>query len=199
MILSRKHKYVFISTPKTGSHSFFKLLKEEFDGERLGPEFHRTEMPQKTANYVVFSTCRNPYDRLVALWNSLLFAKPDKHGYRDAWLRALNRKDDFLSFCQFAAKHKNDIEFNTKARLPSLMIPQHRWYRRMPQNVIPLHIENIVEEFHALPFVNKQVDIPHALKRKHASWDEIKTEEIIHYANIWAGDDFEKFGYTKEE
>lgn len=197
MILSRQYKYVFISTPKTGSHSFFRLLQDEFDGERQWPGFHRTEMPLKTDGYTVFSTCRNPYDRLIALWNSLLFAKPDKHGYRDAWLSAL-RKDDFLTFCAFAAKHKDDIEYVPKVRLPTLMTPQYRWYRKMPDDVIPLHIENIDEEFHALTFVDKQVTIPHALKRNHASWDDLKTDEIIELANEWAGEDFEKFGYIKE-
>lgn len=198
MILSRKYKYVFISTPKTGSHSFFKLLQDNFEGERQWPGFHRTEMPSNTEGYTVFSTCRNPYDRLVALWNSLLFAKPDKHGYRDTWMSVL-RTDDFGAFCEFAANHKNDIEQVAKVRMPTLMIPQHRWYRHMPDNVIPLHIENINDEFHALPFVDKQVDIPHALKRNHASWNDLKTDEVIHYANIWAGEDFEKFGYTREE
>ena len=198
MILSRKNEYVFISTPKTGSHTFFKLLEEEFDGERMKGEYHRTELPPKTEGYTVFSTCRNPYDRLVALWNSLLFAKPDKFGYRDTWLSVL-RSDEFVVFCRFAAKHKDNIENIAEARLPRLMTPQHRWYRRMPSNVIPLHLENISEEFHNLTFVDKQVIMPHELKREHASWDDLKTDEIISCANEWAGDDFEKFGYEREE
>lgn len=197
MILSRKHKYVFISTPKTGSHTFFKLLEEEFGGERQWPEFHRTEMPTNTTGYTVFSTVRNPYERLVALWNSLLHNPNDRHGYRDAWMSAI-RKDDFLTFCAFAAKHHKNIEHLAQVRLPRLMTPQHRWYGRMPADVIPLHIENVKKEFHRLPFVKKEVIIPHELKRDHAGWDDLKTEEIIELANVWAGEDFEKFGYIKE-
>ena len=154
MILSRKHKYVFISTPKTGSHTFFKLLEEEFDGTRQWPEFHRTEMPPNTSGYTVFSTVRNPYSRLVALWNSLLHNPNDRHGYRDAWLSAI-RKDDFLTFCAFAAKHHKNIEHMNEVRLPRLMTPQHRWYGKMPEDLIPLHIENIKKEFHRFPFVKK--------------------------------------------
>lgn len=198
MILSRQHKFVFISTPKTGSHSFFKLLEDNFSGVRQHPGFHRTEMPPNTDSYLVFSTCRNPYDRLVALWNSLLFAPNDKHGYRDSWLSTL-KSDDFLTFCKFAAKHRSNIEYIANVRMPSLMIPQHRWYRKMPNRVIPLHLENVEEEFNNLTFVHSHVSIPHLLHRKHSSWDELKTEEIIHYVNQWAGKDFEKFGYTKEE
>lgn len=197
MILSRSNKYVFISTPKTGTHTFFKLLREEFDGERLGPDYHRTAMPKNVNGYTIFSTCRNPYDRLVALWNSLLHAKDDKNGYRDAWISAL-RSDEFLPFCRFAAKHKHNIERLNKVRTPTLMMPQHRWYNRLPKNVIPLHLENIHEEFHALPFVNHECTIPHMLKRRHSSWDELKTDEIIACANEWAGDDFQMFGYSKE-
>ena len=197
MILSRKHKYVFISTPKTGSHTFFKLLTEQFDGERLQGPFHRTEMPGNTEGYTVFSTIRNPYDRFVALWNSLLFAKPDPYAYRDTWLSVI-RKDDLLTFSRFAAKNKDRIEMMADVRMPTLMMPQHRWYRRLPPNVISLKLENIDEAFHALPFVTKRVTLPHELKREHASWDDLKTDEIIANVNEWAGEDFEKFGYEKE-
>jgi len=197
MILSREHKFVFISTPKTGSHTFFKLLVEEYDGKRLEGAFHRTEMPPNIDGYTVFSTVRNPYERLVALWNSLLFAKPDPHAYRDTWLSVI-RKDDFLTFCKFAAKHKDHIETMPEVRTPTLMMPQHRWYRRLPDNVLPLHLENIDAEFKALPFVNDDVIIPHELKREHATWDDLKSDEIIELANIWAGEDFEKFNYIKE-
>jgi len=172
-------------------------LQDEFGGERQGPEFHKTTMPPKTNGYTVFSTVRNPYDRLVALWNSLLHAKKDTHGYRDAWMVAL-RSDEFLPFCKFAADNKDKIERITKVRTPTLMMPQHRWYRRLPDGVIPLHLENISEEFHALPFVKNRCTIPHLLHRRHATWDDLKTDEIIEYANIWAGEDFEKFGYTRE-
>lgn len=198
MILSRKHRYVFISTPKTGSHSFFKLLEKEFDGTRQLFGYHRTEMPDHTEDYLVFSTVRNPYDRLVSLWNSLLHSKPDTHNYRDAWLTVL-KDDKFDTFCKFAAEHKDNIEQIAAVRMPALMTPQHRWYRKMPEGVISLHLENIEEEFNSLTFVNKQVIIPHMLKRDHANWDDLKSEEIIEYANEWAGEDFEKFGYMKEE
>ena len=68
----------------------------------------------------------------------------------------------------------------------------------MPASVIPLHLENLNKEFHALPFVTKPVTIPHELKRDHATWDDLKTDEITEYANTWSGDDFEKFGYDRE-
>lgn len=198
MIQSVERKYIYISTPKTGTHSFYKLLQDEFDGERVGHQYHRTELPSiKESEYTIFSTVRNPYDRLIAMWNSLLFSKPDVHNYRDSWLKVL-KKDDLLTFSAFIEKHKDDIERVAHARLPMLMIPQHRWYNRMPDKTIPLHLENISVEFHNLPFVDKEVNIPHMLKRNHASWDELKSDEITELANSWAGNDFEKFGYEKE-
>jgi hypothetical protein len=154
-------------------------------------------MPAKTNGYTIFSTCRNPYDRLVALWNSLLHAPDDRNNYRHAWMSVI-RADDFLSFCRFVAKHHTRIEHMASVRTPTLMTPQYRWYRKLPENVIPLHLESIHDEFHALPFVDHEVTIPHRLKRKHATWDELKNDEIIECANKWAGEDFEKFGYQKE-
>lgn len=202
MILSRKHKYVFISTPKTGSHTFFDLLQKEFDGERIIPEYHRTKLPENVDNYTFFSTVRNPYDRLVALW-SAVFSMGSKDRvppsiYRSKYLEVLGT-DNFLNFCKYVAKHKDDIEKQAGLQLPILLIPQHRWYnQRLPKNVIPLHLENIKEEFHKLPFVNIEVKIPHKLKGDHPSWDDLKNDEIIYYANEWAGNDFEKFNYKKE-
>ena len=197
LIVSNKHKYVFISTPKTGSHTFFKLLPEKFDGVRQDGAFHRREIPKGTESYTIFSTVRNPYERLVALWNSLLHTKPDPYAYRDTWLSVI-RKDDFCTFVKFAADNHHRIETMRSLRMPNLMVPQYRWYSKMPANVIPLHLENLSEEFHALPFVTEHVTIPHELKRDHATWDDMKTDEITAYANEWAGDDFEKFGYVKE-
>ena len=198
MVISDEYKYVFISTPKTGTHTFYKMLPEEFAGKRQQGAYHRRDLPRKIEGYTVFSTVRNPYERLVALWNSLLHTKPDPHAYRDTWLSVVKR-DDFLTFCKYVAANHHRIEMNPDLRMPNLLVPQNRWYRGMPADVIPLHLENLDEEFHALPFVDKRVTIPHELKRDHASWDEIKTDELIHYANIWAGDDFERFGYAKEE
>ena len=198
MIYSHEYKYVFISTPKTGSHTFFKLLPEEFAGVRQTQGgYHSRLMPSGALEHTVFSTVRNPYERLVALWNSLLHNPNDSFGYRDTWMRVL-KNDSFATFCKFAADHHDKIERLPEVRLPALMTPQHRWYAGMPERVVPLHLENIDEEFHALPFVDKRVTIPHELKRDHATWDDLKTDENIHNATIWAGEDFEKFGYTKE-
>ena len=199
MIISKKHKYVFISTPKTGSHTFFKMLPEQFDGERQQGAFHRRDLPSGIVGqgYTVFSTVRNPYDRLVALWNSLLHTKPDPHAYRDTWLSVI-RHDDFATFVKFAANNHKRIETMNALRMPNLMMPQNRWYKAMPADVIPLHLENLSEEFHALPFVTEPVTIPHELKRDHATWDDLKTDEVTEYANEWAGEDFERFGYTRE-
>ena len=103
-----------------------------------------------------------------------------------------------MTFCKFAAKTRNDIE-QRPVRSPYLLMPQCRWYNRIDAEVLPLHLENINVEFHSLPFVDKEVEIPHMLKRSHASWDDLKTDEIVSLANEWAGEDFEKFGYEKEE
>lgn len=108
------------------------------------------------------------------------------------------RDDSFLAFCRFVGKNHTRIENMANVRTPTLMTPQYRWYRKLPDDVIPLHLENIHDEFHALPFVAEEVSIPHKLKRKHATWEELKTDEIIECANKWAGEDFDKFGYQKE-
>ena len=198
MIISYSKKYVFISTPKTGSHSFFHLLKEEFDGRRLMP-FHRTEVPEYTEGYTIFTTCRNPYERFTALWHSIFFScgtKNDPHGYRKSWMSEVG-SDDPVKFAKYLVQAFR--EETTPARYPQLVIPQYLWYRRMPGETKIIHIENASEEFHKLPFVgNKRVKIPHKLKRDHQTWDDIQTPELLHWVNQWAKGDFELLGYEKK-
>lgn len=197
MILSHDHKFVFISTPKTGSHTFFTLLTNDyFHGERLGPLYHRRDMPEDVDGYTVFSTCRNPYERAVALWHSVLHIEKEDR-YRKTWLSVLD-DDSFLSFCRYLAQRRMDIEtIRGGPRLPMIAVPQWRWYQGMPGDTIPLHLENFEEEFNALPFITEHHQIPHVLKREHASFDELKTPEITDCINHWAEHDFKRFGYKR--
>lgn len=194
MIISDKYKYIFISTQKTGSQSFFKFLPEHFNGVRnnVGGH-HSTQIPKNIDinEYTIFSTCKNPYERAFSIWFVLMNNKP----YKVEWLKIL-KDDTFLTFCKFISEHGNS-PLPVK-RAPSVAIPQYIWYTYLPEKTIPLHIENIDEEFNKLPFVDKKVKIPRINKKgTELTFKDAASDEIVHYLNIWANEDFEKFGYER--
>ncbi len=65
MIISDKHKYVYIGIPRTGSKSMNHWLIEYFDGRWHGGH-HDYSVPDVAADYLVFTIVRNPYDRRVS-------------------------------------------------------------------------------------------------------------------------------------
>lgn len=205
MIISHKHNFVFISTPKTGTHSMYKFLKENYAPVELNntKNFHEWVVPHKAKNYFAFSTVRNPYERLVALWYSILIAGKEEKGkipkeYRMSYMRHLG-DDSFETFAKFCAEKRETVEQHTMLRLPMLLIPQWRWYEEfLPKDTAHLKLENLEEDFASLPFAVEKPTMPHELKRNHASWDDLKTPELTELVNHWAEKDFSKFGYQKE-
>lgn len=205
MIISDEKRFVFISNPKTGTHSLFDILltTPEFKAERTGKTFHEWRVPQRAMGYFKFSTVRNPYNRIVALWNSLLMAGIREGGeipmkYRKTYIQEIG-SDSFEEYCRFCAENRDNVEKNHNIRYPLLSIPQWRWYSEyLPENTKPLKIENINKELNALKLVDRTLEVPRKLKRKHETWDELKNENIKEYVNHWAEKDFKMFNYIKE-
>jgi len=83
MILSDRHRYVFVEMPHTGSYSIAKELQELYEGERilhkhaLYPQFLRSASPEQR-RYFVFSGVRNPLDEAVTLY---FFARTNRYGH----------------------------------------------------------------------------------------------------------------------
>lgn len=110
MIISHKHKYLFIELPRTGSTAVSKYLRENYDGERilrkhsLFYEFQRLPYYRKD-EYFVFSCIRNPLDDVVSIYfkfktnhlNSINDAKEDR---RSSLLRLefIKNNNDFPAF-----------------------------------------------------------------------------------------------------
>jgi hypothetical protein len=72
MIISEKHKYIFVELPHTGSTAISNELCENYDGERI-MKYHSFfhELQGKVTNkndYFVFSGIRNPLDEVVSIY-----------------------------------------------------------------------------------------------------------------------------------
>ena len=86
MIISDKHKYLFLETPHTGSTAIAKELIEKYDGEEIVYKHANYHEFLKIANaeqrqYFVFAGVRNPLDEAVSLYYK--FLTNHKNNYTD--------------------------------------------------------------------------------------------------------------------
>ena len=76
MVVSHKHKYVFIELPRTGSTAISKELQEHYDGHRILKKHSRygeflRQATEDEKKYYAFSGIRNPMDRTLSFYFKL--------------------------------------------------------------------------------------------------------------------------------
>ena len=93
MIISHKHKYLFIAVPRTGSNTISAELCEIYDGEPILDyhsnylEFAR-QCSEEERNYFVFCGVRNPMDDAASLYMKIM--TDHEKAYSDEKLRLDN-------------------------------------------------------------------------------------------------------------
>jgi hypothetical protein len=118
MIISQKHKYLFVELPRTGSTAVSKELRRHYDGESILKKraTYRDFVAQATAeerSYFTFFSERNPVDKL-----SLYFKyKTDQRGYENREIyRRCNPWISRLMRTQFRYVKENDATFSEFCR-----------------------------------------------------------------------------------
>lgn len=76
MIVSHRHRYLFVEVPRTGCTAVARELREHYDGEPvLYKHAHLAELPEALASrvrgYIVGAGVRNPLDRTVSTYEKL--------------------------------------------------------------------------------------------------------------------------------
>jgi len=153
MMIDHDRRFVFVSTPKAGTHTVFAALSENYGLQREPGGFHRKDAPARCDDYFVFSTARNPYSRAVSVWWHLLF----RDRYRDQWRPKIGTLD-FLGFLKWMVNHPEPPAL----RGDVVLRPQMAWLCNVRLDRI-LHIEQIEPEFNALPFVEAPIEIARRL------------------------------------
>jgi len=189
MIVSDKFEFVYIDTPKTGSISFERLFKEKFDGYVVYPTNnknltkHCREIPKHAQNYQKIISVRNPYDRLKSLYS-----------YH---LQRLSSQKDSISIDEFLDKIiKERKEYQKNRFLMYLSIDDYLSPFSIEASDCVVQLENVTEQINDLPFVKKRIELPW----RNRSSDTTKptlASTTINKVNIWAANDFNKFGYKK--
>jgi len=114
MIISHRHNYLFVELPRTGSSAVGKELMLNYDAERIlrNHATYRDFLQQASEDekkYFVFSSVRNPLDKILSLYFKYKF---DHRKYDDP--RIYQRGNPFIArlmMSQYRYVKKNDASF----------------------------------------------------------------------------------------
>lgn len=210
---------MFFAVPKTASQSVTKLLREGFGGEYHG-NYHNVVIPADCLSYYKFCTVRHPYSRAVSLYFHIKndsrhrchrLATNESFESWLGWLTDVSKKPSFL-FCEndlrrFQLKSQLEEEFfrsSVNLRFGRDLNQTEYLSYALAVNYITqidmiIRYEELEEGFRQLPFAKgyEQMPVENVTKGK-PSWRELlnpTTEALIYQ---WAKDDFESFGYERE-
>ena len=206
MIISHKHKYVFVQLPKTASTAIENELVELYDGEpiMLKHDLYAKFLRQATAEekkYFVFASVRNPMDIAASHYYNLLQENrlkkrtPQKHSMaRKFWgTYRTGKRFDYL--------RKVDGDFKRyflrfyKTPYSNWSIVDHKSFNHI------IRYEHMQDDFGALLKklnIEQQRPIPVANKTKNKKGDFMdlyKDEEVRQRAVNVFGPYFKQFGY----
>jgi len=186
MLIDKGGKWLFVSNPKCGTHTMYKFL-EKLGGERLG-NFHQNVFPLVTPlPPLVFTTCRNPFDRVVSAYTS---------AYKLSCLRKSPEilQMEFEEFVNFYLKGKRDL----------VTLRSQRWMtRHLPEAVTFINLNHInagLQQLGILQAEQLYLLLPHENKSDHQVTEtyylSTKIKNLIREAYA---DDFSLLGFNKED
>lgn len=206
MIVSHRHKYIYLALPKTGSIGMRNILIEHFAGERYKPH-HLVVIPKGCEDYLVFTTVRNPYARFMSLFN-FVRRMPKHRLYPVAtteiefarWL-ADKTIEPSIEFTQ------DEVDYFYPEFRPELMKgrePNQTEFLSMSRQATILHLEQLNHEFFQLPFVEEpDFDVMPVINADPNGPNGVPVEmlkanpELEEAIYQWSGPDFINFGYTR--
>jgi len=201
MLISHKHKFIFIHIPKTAGTSISSALNP-FCEESYPSIKHWSAVKIKEKfgsdiwnEYFKFTFIRNPYERLLSWYNMI-----DKNRWRpNANSFQSHVKKNIHSFREFIMEDKQSIDIN---RFPQQRIAQLKKISENGRVIVDFvgKYENLNEDFY---YICKKLNIPqtilpHINKFDHDHYMNYYTEEMIKEVNSFAEEDFIHF-YNKKD
>jgi len=199
MLVCDEHKWIFLRNPKTASRSVTRALRDNFvtrnkqnyHGWKISEPKPFTEVvpfqtadflfsyprpqSQELSGYFVFTTVRNPYERVVSGW------------------QYFNKKKGDLNFNEYV----NSISGKRK-RFPFETFPIRQTdVLDLIRGVHILRYENLEEDFNALPFVGQQIVLPQVGVQTYDDWKSHYTLDLETKVYELLQIDFERLGYKR--
>ena len=195
MMVGTSLSVIYIDPPKTGSQTMDRFFRnmgcKPVQYMQFGKmvDKHQRTIPDAYKDFKTLASVRNPYRRALSFY------------YYD-----VRRKYNFinLDMSTFKTYMEGIIEKNSDVPADTVDIARYRYFpqwKYLSTNRIDhiIHLESIRPDFEKAGIVLKGRATPRLNKGKYKkSWDDLKSPELIELVNIWAGDDFELYGYEKE-
>lgn len=196
MFISDAHRFVFITTPKCGSHTMKKVLVEHY-GAREGVAFHWTKVPSECADYFVFTCVRNPYTRAWSLWWRCV-VQQDPYDWRAViGLKSYEEAASPQGFRRFI-EALTSCQLRDRGKAPYMGKTQSEWLEGVKLDGF-LRIETMAQDFADLPFVERPLSFswPHVNQSTGARPDALALYDRTAFVSLmdWAQEDFDRFGY----
>ena len=191
-MISHKHKFIFVAVPKTGTTTIVGCIKRNFDAIKLTlkggitPNKHLSLsqyyelFPKETLSYFKFSFVRNPWSRVVSLYNR-------KEG---------TEMKNKMTFVEFVNWIELATDTCTRPTPQKNMLDFFKIDNELNMDFIG-KLENIQEDFDT---VCDKIGIPHQKlthknKNKHKHYTEYYNEETKQIVAEKFAKDIEYFGY----
>lgn len=221
MIISHKHRYVYISVPKAASQTMFRVLSEHYDGERYGG-MHENQIPPMARDYFKFTVVRNPYRRALRLWWSTCRGDDDEFRRKDRYGMRLGcpDPDNFEAFMRWLPSASKDpmmapswplMNTMTEQLEPVagpdrfLLVRSRRWGLGVSWSDVLwiIVLEELNQCFWLLPFVGPKDGVQlfdgnglPQLNDRPNSRDYQISESEKYAIRAWCIEDFVNFGYV---
>jgi hypothetical protein len=205
MIISHKHKYLFIELPRTGSTAISRELRQNYAGESIlvkhatYDDFMRIATPEEKA-YFVFSGIRNPLDDAVSLYFKYL--TDHKHKFTDPdRLRRTRGLVTFLSLQRFHFVRMAQPDFTTYFRR-YYRTPYNNWSSLSHKQFdFIIRFEHLQEDFErALRLIGIEPKRPlpkvNPTEKKGRDYLSYYTPEAIAHAKRVFGPFMKQWGYA---
>ena len=194
MIISDKHKFIYIDVPKTASVTLDSIFTEYSGGYLQRPPIqsnlmnkHCRVVPEHAKYYTKIVSVRNPYDRMTSFYYFSVARKVELQQM------GVSTFDGFIDYCLNATIKHDATEVNG---LMYRYFPMWKYVKPISYNVV-LKLESLQQDIAQLDFLPKDITLPIRNENSHPAWGEVETLERKEKIQLWAGEDFELFGYEK--
>ena len=143
MMISNKHKFVYMTVAKCGTSTMFKHLRELYDDIKLVGGHPRVVEPQHL-DYFCFTVVRHPYTRALSMWHHILDRKKMPLNFDGGTYYV-----DISTFTKFI-KWRNVAWSKITSYMPALRTQHYQLSKCRIDNV--LRLETLSNDFMDLPF-----------------------------------------------
>lgn len=185
MIISHRHRFVYLGPPKTASTTLHHWLSQpafcDHRWEPLPDSQHSSVLPTGVEHYFKFASIRDPFDRCVSLW---------RHSQSRTSLAAGDAPE--MTFSQFVFDWQDSASYfyrcSQRQLLGSVQLDAIVRFEHLEQDLFRLPFIAAAQNLEPLPMKNRNP--VHRLQ----TWASLRTgtlEAVIRYR--W-GDDLAAFG-----